>query len=212
MGLTGLGLKLADLVTSRWQAAAEVVYAGSPSATDSRTVTAFVHTTPSLWARADTGWRAGVCCEPVIFYYDRLSEVSRDGTVTVRRRGDTGGNPMRTTWEGKYTMPAFVVPFESRSRRRAVALRAPWSMSASHVATASDSLLAIAFGGWLRGPVSLVPRTLAGIGGTTLIYPTRVANVAGILLLATAVVWQLAIHTQSRGTTGTAGLRSRDGG
>jgi TRAP-type uncharacterized transport system fused permease subunit len=69
--------------------------------------------------------------------------------------------------------------------------------------------LAVAFGGWLRGPVSLAPRALAGIAGTTLIHPTRAANVVGIVLLATAFIWQATMRKQSPDTP--AGLPSRDG-
>ena len=223
IGLTGLGLKLAGLIVTLagGNLPLTVVYAalavwllGLAVPVTASYIIAAVTVAPALTHVGVPAFAAHM----FIFYYAVLSEVSPPTALSpFAAAAITGGNPMRTTlltW--KYTLPAFVVPFAFTMAPDGVALllRAPVVDAVRVTLTTALGIagLAVAFGGWLRGPVPRVPRVLAGIGGTTLIYPTRVANLAGIILLATALVWQIAMHTESRGTTGSARWRSRDGG
>jgi TRAP transporter 4TM/12TM fusion protein len=219
IGLTGLGLKLAGLIVALAGGSLllTVVYAalavwllGLAVPVTASYIIAAVTVAPAL---TQVGVPA-VAAHMFIFYYAVLSEVSPPTALSpFAAAAITGGNPMRTTlltW--KYTLPAFVVPFAFTATPDGLALllRAPASDVLRVTLTTALGIvgLAIALGGWLRGPVSVVPRALAGIAGVTLIYPTRATNVVGIILLATAFLWQIALRRPSAAATG---LPSHDG-
>jgi TRAP transporter 4TM/12TM fusion protein len=222
IGLTGLGLKLAGLIVTLagGSLALTVVYAalavwllGLAVPVTASYIIAAVTVAPAL---TQVGVPA-VAAHMFIFYYAVLSEVSPPTALSpFAAAAITGGNPMRTTvltW--KYTLPAFVVPFAFTLAPEGLALllRAPVVEVLRVTLTTALGIagLAIAFGGWLRGPVPLAPRALAGIAGATLIHPARTASVVGIILLSTAIVWQIAMHKQSPRAPNSAGLPSRDG-
>ncbi len=219
IGLTGLGLKLAGLIVTLAGGSLPltVVYAalavwllGLAVPVTASYIIAAVTVAPALTQVGVPAFAAHM----FIFYYAVLSEVSPPTALSpFAAAAITGGNPMRTTlltW--KYTLPAFIVPFAFTVAPDGVALllRAPVGDVVRVGLTTAVGIagLAVAFGGWVRGPVALVPRALAGIGGTTLIHPTRAANVVGIILLATAFIWQATMRKQSPDTP--AGLPSRE--
>jgi TRAP-type uncharacterized transport system fused permease subunit len=202
IGLTGLGLKLAGLIVTLAGgslpltvifAALAVWLLGLAVPVTASYIIAAVTIAPAL---THVGI-APVAAHMFIFYYAVLSEVSPPTALSpFAAAAITGGNPMRTTlltW--KYTLPAFVVPFAFTLAPDGLALllRAPAADVARVALTAGLGIggLAIAFGGWLRGPVSLVARVVAGIGGAVLIYPTRTAAMVGFVVLALTVGWQL---------------------
>ena len=62
--------------------------------------------------------------------------------------------------------------------------------------------LAVALGGWLRGPVSIPVRVLAGVGSIVLLYLEMPWIGIGLVLMAAALIAQLVL---SRGGPNPAG-------
>jgi TRAP transporter 4TM/12TM fusion protein len=195
VGLTGLGLKLAGLIVALAGGSLllTVVYAalavwllGLAVPVTASYVIAAVMIAPAL---IQVGV-APVAAHMFIFYYAVLSEVSPPTALSpFAAAAITGGDPVRTTlltW--KYTLPAFVVPF-------AFTL-APDGLGLLLRSSATDALrvgltagigiagLAVAFGGWLRGPASRVERVAACVAGLMLVHPSPTPDVIGLTLLA----------------------------
>ena len=139
-----------------------------------------------------------VAAHMFIFYYAVLSEVSPPTALApFAAAAITGGRPFRTmmlTW--KYTLPAFLVPFAFTLDPRGLGLllRAGWADVALSTLTAAAGVAAVAmaFGGRGIGRATVLERVLAGTGGLCLFYAAPVADVAGFLLTALAVVLNLA--------------------
>jgi TRAP-type uncharacterized transport system fused permease subunit len=132
-----------------------------------------------------------------VFYYAVLADVSPPTALApFAAAAITGGSPYRTTmYAWKYCLPAFLVPFMFTLTPDGVALllqgpwpRVVWTFATGCVAVAA---LAVAFGGWLRGPASRVERVLAGLAGLTLLAAAPIADAAGFVLLALVAVSHL---------------------
>jgi TRAP transporter 4TM/12TM fusion protein len=130
-----------------------------------------------------------------IFYYAVLSEVTPPTALAaVAAAAITGGNPFRSmmqTW--KYTLPAFLVPFAIVLSPAGAGLLGQGSLAAVAAATAQAALavlaLAIATGGWVRGPAGPAERLLAGAAAVLLLALAPVPGVLGLgLLIATLVL------------------------
>jgi TRAP transporter 4TM/12TM fusion protein len=203
VGLTGLGLKLAGLVVglaggsvvlTTVYAALAVWLLGLAVPVTASYVIAAVTIAPAL---TQVGI-APVAAHMFIFYYAVLSEVSPPTALSpFAAAAITGGNPVRTTlltW--KYTLPAFVVPFAFTLTPEGLGLLLRASaMDALRVGlTAALGIagLAIAFGGWLRGPASPAERVTAAAAGLLLVHPSNLADVLGLALLMVALVAGLA--------------------
>jgi TRAP-type uncharacterized transport system fused permease subunit len=115
-----------------------------------------------------------VAAHMFIFYYAVLSEVSPPTALSpFAAAALTGGNPFQTmmlTW--KYTLPAFLVPFvfTLTSDGAAILLQGTaaeilWAAAATAAGLAA---FAVAFGGWLRGPLSTLERAAFGTSGLLL--------------------------------------------
>jgi TRAP transporter 4TM/12TM fusion protein len=200
--LTGLGLKLAGLVVSLAGgsvvltvafAAAAVWLLGLAVPVTASYILSAVMIAPALV-------KVGV--DPVaahmfIFYYAVLSEVSPPTALApYAAAAVTGGDAMRTTlatW--RYTLPAFVVPFAFTLAPQGMGLllRAPLADVMASVASAAAGIaaLAVAAGGWLRGPLRPVERAVATIAGLLLVHPSGAADAAGAILLGCFPVWLL---------------------
>ncbi len=147
---------------------------------------------------------APVAAHMFIFYYAVLSEVSPPTALApFAAAALTGGRPFRTmmlTW--KYALPAFVVPFAFTLDPRGLGLllQEGWGSIALSTSTAivGTTALAAAFSGWgLRRP-GILPRVLAAAGGALLLYPAPLADAAGAVVAALAVLLSL---TRSGGGT-----------
>jgi TRAP-type uncharacterized transport system fused permease subunit len=200
--LTGLGLKLAGLITGAagGSVALTVLFAalavwmlGLALPVTASYIVAAVMIAPALT-------RVGVpdvAAHMFIFYYAVLSEVSPPTALSpVAAAAITGGNAFRTmmlTW--KYTLPAFLVPFAFTlsGEGAGLLLRAPAAgvLRASFTAALGVAALAVAFGGWLRGPASGPERALAGAGGALLLYAGTVADLVGGALCAAVLAAHL---------------------
>jgi TRAP transporter 4TM/12TM fusion protein len=201
VNLTGLGLKLSDII---------VTYAGG------QLVPTLIFAAIALWVLGlalpitATYIIAAVIVAPAltklgvselaahmfIFYYAVLSEVSPPvGLAPLAASALTGGRPFRTmmmAW--KYTLPAFVVPFMFTTNKAGMGLllQAPWPTVAHAAAIAALGLVALAGGltGWLVRRASTVERAALIIAGLILITPGAVADLAGAGLLAAVAVYQ----------------------
>lgn len=194
VGLTGLGLKLSGLVVSLaggstagtvLLAALAVWLLGLAMPVTASYIMGAVMIVPAL---AQVGVPAPAA-HMFVFYYAVLSEVSPPTALApFAAAALTGGNPLRTTlltW--KYSLPAFLVPlaFTLAPEGSALLLQAPVReiARAGLSAVLAVGALAVAFGGWLRGPANTAERTAAGLAGMLLLHPSAVADGAGLAAL-----------------------------
>lgn len=217
--LTGLGLKVAGLIVALagGHTVLTVVYAalavwllGLAVPVTASYIIAAVMVAPAM---IDVGV-APVAAHMFIFYYAVLSEVSPPTALApLAAAAITGANPFRTmavTW--KYTVPAFLVPFvfTIEPAGLGVLLQAPWPETVRTTLTAALGVasLALAFGGWLRGPVAAVARVAAGASGLLLCWPRVWTDLAGLAIGATV----LGIHLRRRSTQGDPAGRAGSAG
>ncbi|MDQ3996350.1 MAG: TRAP transporter large permease subunit, partial [Gemmatimonadota bacterium] len=203
VGLTGLGLKLAGLIVglAGGSVVLTVLYAalavwllGLAVPVTASYIIAAVMIAPAL---TQVGV-AAVAAHMFIFYYAVLSEVSPPTALSpFAAAAITGGDPMRTTlltW--KYTLPAFLVPFAFTLSPEGLGLllRAPAGEVLRSGSTAALGVvaLAVAFGGWVRGPVSPAERLAAGLAGLLLVLPDRISDLVGLALFPAVVLVHLA--------------------
>jgi TRAP transporter 4TM/12TM fusion protein len=199
--LTGLGLKISGLIVAMagghllltvLYSAAAVWMLGLAVPVTASYIIAAVMVAPALV-------QAGVpdvAAHMFIFYYAVLSEVSPPTALSpFAAAALTGGNPFQTmmiTW--KYTLPAFLVPFvfTLTPSGQGLLLQGALPPMVLTILTAAVGVaaLAAAFGGWIRGPATVVERVLAGAGGLLLCYAAPWADLAGLL----AVTLVLFLH------------------
>jgi TRAP-type uncharacterized transport system fused permease subunit len=144
-----------------------------------------------------------------IFYYAVLSEVSPPTALSAfAAAAITGGDGFKTMMlTARYTLPAFLVPFAFVLSPNGEGLLlqgdAGTILLAAGASVVAVVALAVALGGWLRGPVSMPSRVLAGAGAGALILlyldPLWIAIGLGIVTVA------IAVHLV---TSGRAGARS----
>ncbi len=201
VNLTGLGLKLSDII---------VGLAGS------NLILTLIYSAVALWVLGlalpitATYIIAAVIVAPAliklgvselaahmfIFYYAVLSEVSPPvGLSPMAAAALTGGNPFKTmllAW--KYTLPAFVVPFmfTAHPNGMGLLLKAPVADVIMVSVTAVLGLAAIAAGinGWLLRKTTLLERILLIAAGILLIYPTTGPDLIAAALVAAVVIFQ----------------------
>ena len=191
--LTGLGLKISGLIVALagGQLFLTVAYAaiavwmlGLAVPVTASYIIAAVMVAPALV-------QAGVsetAAHMFIFYYAVLSEVSPPTALSpFAAAALTGGNPFATmmlTW--KYTLPAFLVPFVFTLTPSGQGVLLSGSLAdiatTSLTAALGIACLAAAFGGWIRGPASILERTLAGVAGALLCYAAPWADLSGLML------------------------------
>ncbi len=201
VNLTGLGLKLSDII---------VGLAGS------NLILTLIYSAVALWVLGlalpitATYIIAAVIVAPAliklgvselaahmfIFYYAVLSEVSPPvGLSPMAAAALTGGNPFKTmllAW--KYTLPAFVVPFmfTAHPDGMGLLLQAPVADVIKVSVTALLGLASIAAGinGWLLRKTTLLERILLIAAGILLIYPTTGPDLIAAALVAAVVIFQ----------------------
>jgi TRAP transporter 4TM/12TM fusion protein len=197
--LTGLGLKAAGLIvglaggslglTVVFSALAVWILGLAVPVTASYIISA-VMVVPAL----TTVGVAPAAAHMFIFYYAVLSEVSPPTALApFAAAAITGGRPFRTmmlTW--KYTLPAFLVPFAFTLDPRGLGLllQGSWMDSVVSGVTAAVGVggLAMGIGRWWIGAAPLWVRTVATVSGLLLFHPAPMADVAGVIGLAVAVL------------------------
>ena len=133
-----------------------------------------------------------------IFYYAVLSEVSPPTALAaVAAAAITGGNAFRTMIATfTYTLPAFLVPlaFVITPNGRGLIGQGPLPdvLLVTAISALAVAALAVTTGRWLVGPAAVPERVLAGVGAVLLLYLETPTVLAGLTLLALAVVVHLA--------------------
>jgi TRAP-type uncharacterized transport system fused permease subunit len=139
-----------------------------------------------------------------IFYYAVLSEVSPPTALSpFAAAAITGGDPYKTTMQcWKYTVPAFLVPFMFvldpsgqglllMGSTKALATANWWSIAeVTFTAMVGVAALAAGFQGWAFKRTTVVERIMFTVAGFALVYPTALADLIGLALVAAAVAMQ----------------------
>ena len=201
VNLTGLGLKLSDII---------IGFAGG------NLMLTLIYSAIALWILGlalpitATYIIAAVIVAPAliklgvselaahmfIFYYAVLSEVSPPvGLSPMAAAALTGGNPFKTmmmAW--KYTLPAFVVPFmfTVHPDGMGLLLQAPAADVIKVFITSVIGLATMAAGinGWFIHKTTLVERILLVVAGLLFIYPTTSPDFIAALIVAGVFVFQ----------------------
>jgi TRAP transporter 4TM/12TM fusion protein len=200
VSLTGLGLELSGLIvdaaggslalTAIFSAVAVLILGLAVPVTASFIIAAVI-IAPALVALEVEPFVAFM----FIFYYAVLSEVSPPTALSAfAAAAITGGDGFRTMMlTARYTLPAFLVPFAFVLSPNGEGLLLQGDAETIVVATVVSVVavagLAVALGGWLRGPVALPARVLAAAGSILLLYlePLWIAIGLGVLALGLGV-------------------------
>ncbi len=200
MTLTGLGLKMSDLIVdlandslflSVVYTALAVWMLGLAVPVTASYIIAAAITAPALILMGVPD----VAVHMFIFYYAVLSEVSPPTALApFAASAITGGNPFKTmmmTW--KYTLPAFVVPFMfTLDTENGINLLMLGNSMDIVLATITACLAIIALvagvGGWILRPANVVERALLIVASALLFYTDPTWDVVGFALLAGAIV------------------------
>ena len=203
--LTGLGLKLSDIVVdlaggnlglTALFAGIAIWMLGLAVPVTASFIIAAVIVAPAL-----TG--LGVAAPEAymfVFYYAVLSEVSPPTALAaVAAAAITGGDAFRTmlmAW--RYTLPAFLVPFAFVLTDNGSALLglAPWPdvLLATGISILAVAALAVVTGAWLLGPARRPERALCAIAAVLLLYLEPVPVLVGLGVLGLAVIVHLALR------------------
>ena len=131
-----------------------------------------------------------------IFYYSILSEVSPPTALSpFAAAALTGGDPYKTTMQAwKYTLPAFLVPFNFTLHPDGVALLFkgdPLNIIWTFI-TALVGIFALAAGmdGWMFKRATPYERAILIIAGLALVYPALVYDFIGLGLVGLAIFSQ----------------------
>ena len=131
-----------------------------------------------------------------VFYYAVLAEVTPPTALSAfAAAAITGGDPYKTTMlSWKYTLPAFLVPFMFTVHPDGVGLLLKGSLEniivTNITALIGVGALAAGMSGWLVRRTTWVERPLLIAAGFILVYPSPVADVIGMVLVAGVAVWQ----------------------
>ena len=204
VSLTGLGLELSGLIvdaagdslalTAIFSAIAVLILGLAVPVTASFIIAAVI-IAPALIALEVEPFVAYM----FIFYYAVLSEVSPPTALSAfAAAAITGGDGFKTMMlTARYTLPAFLVPFAFTLTDNGQGLLLQGGLETILLAAAVSAVavagLAVALGGWLRGPVAMPIRVLAGAGSIVLLYLEPLWIGIGLALLAVALVAQLVL-------------------
>jgi TRAP transporter 4TM/12TM fusion protein len=204
VSLTGLGLELSALIvdaageslalTAVFSAIAVLILGLAVPVTASFIIAAVI-IAPALIALEVEPFVAYM----FIFYYAVLSEVSPPTALSAfAAAAITGGDGFKTMMlTARYTLPAFLVPFAFVLSPNGEGLLLQGDVGTILLASAASAAavggLAIALGGWLRGPVSPPLRVLAGAGSVVLLYLEPLWIGIGLAALVVAVAAQLLV-------------------
>jgi TRAP transporter 4TM/12TM fusion protein len=205
MTLTGLGLKLADIVVSAAGgipaltalfAALAVLLLGLAVPVTASFIISWAILGPALQEVGVPPFAAAM----FIFYYSVLSEVSPPTALSpFAAAAITGGKPVKTIWlTWKYTLPAFLVPFVVVLSPQGVGLLLEGGVGAVVIAAltsaAAVAALAVVTGAWLLGPAGWPERALFAVAAVALLVMAPVPIGIGVL----AILAGFAVHLARR--------------
>jgi TRAP transporter 4TM/12TM fusion protein len=205
MTLTGLGLKLANIIVmiaggnlmlTALMSALSVILLGLAVPVTASFIISWVIIGPAL---QDVGVPADAAAM-FIFYYSVLSEVSPPTALSpFAASAITGGKPVATMWlTWRYTLSAFLVPFIFVLSEPGIGLllQGGWQniLVASTVSVISVSALAVTTGAWLLGPAGWIERVLLAVGAFALLVMEPLFIGVG----ASAIVSGILVHVAGR--------------
>jgi len=201
--LTGLGLKIADIIVTAAGgnlfltlifAGVALWILGLALPITATYIIAAVMVAPALIKLGVSELAAHM----FIFYYAVLSEVSPPvGLSPMAAAALTGGNAFKTMMQAwKYTLPAFVVPFMFTVHPAGLGLlleTKEWLDVAKVTVTAVIGLaaLAAAASGWLLRRTTVLERVLLTAAGLALVYPATGPDLIAAAVVAAVVVLQV---------------------
>ena len=206
--LTGLGLKFSSIVidyaggnlflTAVFTALVVWIVGLAVPVTASYIICAVI-AAPALMKLGVPGFAAHM----FIFYYSILSEVSPPTALSpFAAAALTGGDPYKTTIQAwKYTLPAFLVPFNFTLHPDGVALLLKGS--AGNIlwtfATALVGIFALAAGmdGWMFKRANSFERIILVAAGLALVYPALTFDAVGLGLVGIAIFSQKFLRRSS---------------
>ncbi|MCX5907660.1 MAG: TRAP transporter permease [Deltaproteobacteria bacterium] len=135
-----------------------------------------------------------------IFYYSILSEVSPPTALSpFAAAALTGGDPYKTTVQAwKYTLPAFLVPFNFTLAPEGAALLlkgSPLDIIWTFL-TALIGIFALAAGmdGWMFKRATSYERIILILAGLALVYPALMYDIIGVSLVGLVIISQRVIR------------------
>lgn len=199
MTLTGLGLKLANIIVdfaggslllTAIFSAISVTLLGLAVPVTASFIISWVIIGPAL---QDVGVPA-FAAAMFIFYYSVLSEVSPPTALSpFAASAITGGKPIKTMWlTWRYTLSAFLVPFIFVLSDDGVGLLlqgGPGTVALAFVVSLlAVASLAVATGAWLLGPARWPERILLGVGSLPMLVMEPLYIGIGAAIIAVGVV------------------------
>jgi TRAP transporter 4TM/12TM fusion protein len=199
MTLTGLGLKLANIIVdfaggslllTAIFSAISVTLLGLAVPVTASFIISWVIIGPAL---QDVGVPA-FAAAMFIFYYSVLSEVSPPTALSpFAASAITGGKPIKTMWlTWRYTLSAFLVPFIFVLSDAGVGLLlqgGPGTIAlAFTVSLLAVAALAVATGAWLFGPARWPERVLLGVGSLPMLVMEPLYIGSGAAIIAAGVL------------------------
>ena len=215
MTLTGLGLKLANIILAvsggtllmtAVLSAVSVTLLGLAVPVTASFIISWVIIGPALQQVGVPAFAAAM----FIFYYAVLSEVSPPTALSpFAASAITGGKPVKTMWlTWRYSLPAFLVPFVFVLSDDGLGLLLSGGFGSIAIATvtsaAAVAALAVTTGAWLRGPVGWPARVLFGAGALVLLVMEPLFIVTGVVLVAVGLLLHLRLN-RVRSSAGTPG-------
>ncbi|MCY7288022.1 MAG: TRAP transporter fused permease subunit [Cryobacterium sp.] len=211
MTLTGLGLKLSNIIVSAadgsllltaLMSAVSVTLLGLAVPVTASFIISWVIIGPAL---QDVGVPA-FAAAMFIFYYSVLSEVSPPTALSpFAASAITGGKPVKTMWlTWRYTLSAFLVPFIFVLSESGLGVLLQGGIGSILLAVITSvvavTALAVGTGGWLLGPAAWPERVLIGFGAIPLVTLSAVPMMIGSSAIVLGVIVHL-IGRRNRGTT-----------
>ena len=205
MTLTGLGLKLANIIVAvaggnllltAVFSAVSVILLGLAVPVTASFIISWVIIGPALQEVGVPAFAAAM----FIFYYAVLSEVSPPTALSpFAAAAITGGKPVKTMWlTWKYTLPAFLVPFIFVLSEQGVGLMLQGGTATVLVAAATSlaavAALAVVTGSWLLGPARWPERAVFAVAALALLVMTPLTIGIG----AGAIVVGFLLHLLGR--------------
>jgi TRAP transporter 4TM/12TM fusion protein len=203
MTLTGLGLKLANIIVdfaggslllTAIFSAITVTLLGLAVPVTASFIISWVIIGPALQEVGVPAFAAAM----FIFYYSVLSEVSPPTALSpFAASAITGGKPLQTMWlTWRYTLPAFLVPFIFVLSGSGAGLLFDGGIAtvalAFGVSLLAVGALAVATGAWLFGPAHWPERVLLGAGSIPMLVIEPMYIGIGVATLALGVLVHLA--------------------
>lgn len=202
MTLTGLGLKLANIIVAfaggsllltAVYSAVSVILLGLAVPVTASFIISWVIIGPALQQLGVPAYAAAM----FIFYFAVLSEVSPPTALSpFAASAITGGKPVKTMWlTWKYTLPAFIVPFVFVLAPAGEGLLLEGGIGSILLATvaaaAAVAALSVVTGAWLLGPVGWPERVVFAAAAASLLVTSPMWIGAGLALAAAGFVWHL---------------------